>query len=113
MLKIRELRKTSGMTMKELGSIVGVSEGAISHYETGRREPDPDMLGRIANALNVSVDYLMGRDDETESPTTQKIDLMFRSDIQNYLDRLNAKNRALLEEMARKLFELQQQEEKK
>ena len=113
MLKIRELRRSLGMTMKELGSIVGVSEGAISHYETGRREPDHDMLRRIANALNVSVDFLMGRDEPKAPATSPKVDIMVRSDIPNYLEKLNPKNRALLEEMARKLFELQQQEEKK
>lgn len=54
------------MTMKELATIVGVTEAAISHYETGRREPDPDMLSRIATALNVSVDFLIGRDEKEE-----------------------------------------------
>lgn len=113
MLRIRELRRSLGLTMKELGSIVGVSEGAISHYETGRREPDHDMLGRIANALNVSVDFLMGRDEPKAPAPAPKIDIMVRSDIPNYLDKLSPKNRALLEEMARKLLELQQQEENK
>ena len=60
--KMRIRRRALGLTMKDLAACVGVSEAAISHYETGRREPDPDMLGRIANALGVTVDYLLGRD---------------------------------------------------
>lgn len=71
MNRIRERRKALDMTMKQLASVVGVSEGAISHYETGRREPDPYMLGRIANALNVSVDYILGR-DEREASSSKK-----------------------------------------
>ena len=63
MNNIRTQRRALNMTMKELAAIVGVTEAAISHYETGRREPDPNMLGRIANALHVTVDYLLGRDD--------------------------------------------------
>jgi transcriptional regulator with XRE-family HTH domain len=55
--------------MKQLAATVGVTEAAISHYETGRREPDPDMLGRIANALGVTVDYLLGR----ETPPTHDL----------------------------------------
>ena len=62
MIRIREKRRAMGMTMKELGRLVGVSEGAISHYETGRREPDPEMLKRIADVLGVTTDYLIGRD---------------------------------------------------
>lgn len=71
MNRIRERRKALDMTLKQLASVVGVSEGAISHYETGRREPDPDMLGRIANALNVSVDYILGRDERVASSFKQ------------------------------------------
>lgn len=63
MNNIRTRRRALNMTMKQLASVVGVTEAAISHYETGRREPDPDMLGRIANALNVTVDYLLGREE--------------------------------------------------
>lgn len=62
MIRIREKRRAMGMTMKELGRLVGVSEGAISHYETGRREPDPEMLKRIADVFGVTTDYLIGRD---------------------------------------------------
>lgn len=63
MYNIRVKRRALGLTMKQLAALVGVTEAAISHYETGRREPDPDMLGRIANALGVTVDYLLGRED--------------------------------------------------
>lgn len=68
MNNIRTKRRLLNMTMKQLAAKVGVTEAAISHYETGRREPDPDMLGRIANALGVSVDYLLGR-ESPEQPT--------------------------------------------
>ena len=39
MLKLREYRKKSGLTMKRLGELVGASETSISQYETGRVEP--------------------------------------------------------------------------
>ena len=63
MNNIRTRRRILGLTMKQLANIVGVTEAAISHYETGRREPDNDMLLRIANALGVTVDYLIGHED--------------------------------------------------
>lgn len=64
MNNIRTRRRALGLTMKQLASAVGVSEAAISHYEVGRREPDPDMLNRIANTLGVTVDYLLGREEK-------------------------------------------------
>lgn len=63
MNNIRIRRRALGLTMKQLASIVGVTEAAISHYETGRREPDNDMLLSIANALGVTVDYLIAHEE--------------------------------------------------
>lgn len=57
---IRELRKEKNITMKHLGEIIGVSESAISQYETGKRQPDNDTLIKLSNVFNVSVDRLLG-----------------------------------------------------
>ena len=61
MNRMREIRKEQHLTMKELGSKVGMSESTISLYETGKHEPDLKTLNRIADALGVSVDELLGR----------------------------------------------------
>ena len=62
MNNMRMLRKEKGMTMKELGKIVGVSESAISMYETGKHEPDILTMQRIADVLGVTLDHLLGRE---------------------------------------------------
>lgn len=64
MNNIRELRKNKNLTMKELGAILGVSESTISLYETGKRQPDYDILCNIADYFDTSVDYLLGRTDD-------------------------------------------------
>ena len=56
---LRELRKQRGLTMKELGEKIGVSESTISLYETGRRSPSYEILLKIAEYFGVSVDYLL------------------------------------------------------
>lgn len=63
-MRIRELRKAKKVTMKDLGNIIGVAESTMSLYETGKRKPDPETLSRLADYFNVSVDYLLGRDEE-------------------------------------------------
>lgn len=66
---IRIARKKRGLTMKALGKMVGLSEGAISQYETGKRQPPYDTLFDIAKVLNVSVNYLLtGEEDREEAP---------------------------------------------
>lgn len=52
--------------MKQLGTMVGASEASISQYETGKHQPDNDMMLKIADALGVSLDYLMGRSEPQE-----------------------------------------------
>ena len=60
---LRTARKAKGLTMKELGEKVGVSESAISQYETGKREADFATLLKIGEVLDCSIDYLIREED--------------------------------------------------
>ena len=40
MVMIKEIRKSRGLTAKELGKLVGKAESTINLYENGKREPD-------------------------------------------------------------------------
>lgn len=75
MLKIRQLRKEAGMTMKQLGALVGASEVSISLYERGMVEPDLEMIGKIADVFGVTVDGLIGRDQERATDQQVRIAL--------------------------------------
>ena len=63
MVKLRELRKQRGYTQQELADIVGVSNVSLSNYERGTQMPDVLTLTKIANALGVSTDTLLGLND--------------------------------------------------
>ena len=69
MNRIRDARKAKGLTMKVLGQRIGVAESTVSMYENGKREPDHATLIKIANTLEVSVDYLLC---QTEEPQEKK-----------------------------------------
>lgn len=102
MNNIRTRRRILGLTMKQLATIVGVTEAAISHYETGRREPDNDMLLRIANALGVTVDYLIGHEDSPASVTAQE-----KSPANDPMtEQIMAKARTMNEEELRQLLRI-------
>ena len=71
MNRIRELRKNRKLTMKSLGKILEVSEAAISHYETNKRQPDQNTLIKLAEYFGVTVDYILGREpSETDKKIT-------------------------------------------
>jgi transcriptional regulator with XRE-family HTH domain len=61
--RLRQLRFLRKLTQAEVGEAVGVVGNSISNYEQGRSVPDADMLSRLADFFQVSVDYLLGRTD--------------------------------------------------
>jgi transcriptional regulator with XRE-family HTH domain len=63
--RLRSLRKKSGLTMKELGSKFNLAESTISGYENGTRKPDTDIMEKIADFFEVTVDFLLGRSEES------------------------------------------------
>lgn len=71
MLMLRSARKAKGLTMKELGAMVGVSESAMSQYETGKREMDFETLLKIGEILDCSTDYLLRGEDKKRSLLTE------------------------------------------
>ena len=56
-------RVAKGMSQRDLGKLVGVHPNTISTYEMGAHEPTVHVLARICDALKVSADELLGRDD--------------------------------------------------
>lgn len=60
--RVKELRKEAGWTQGELAEKVGTDARQVSRYENGRITPSLEVLARIAEALNVSLDYLVFED---------------------------------------------------
>jgi transcriptional regulator with XRE-family HTH domain len=63
MERLKQLRKSKGLSLKKLGTILGVSESTVSLYESGHREPDFRTLKNMADYFNVTTDYLLERTD--------------------------------------------------
>ena len=69
--RIRERRKLLNLTQKELGAKLLLSEFNISKYERNYSNPDIDTLKKLSDALECSVDYLVGK---TDNPNVQVIE---------------------------------------
>lgn len=68
--RLREMRMKRGFTQQNMADNIGVALRSYQCYETGTRNPSFDLLIQIADALNVSTDYLLGRDDYLKSLAT-------------------------------------------
>lgn len=67
MEKLKELRKTKGKTQKQLSEFLGISQQAYATYELSTRTPPIDIIEKLADYFEVSIDYLLGRTDESEN----------------------------------------------
>lgn len=76
--RLKQLRKSFGITQTEFAKEFNISQGTIGMWETGQRTPDIEMLSKIARRFNVSIDYLLGETDETKkSPSVSDEDIKF------------------------------------
>lgn len=66
--RIRALRKQRNMSQDELAELASLNRVTIAKYESGRVEPGVNALARIADALEVSADVLLGRAEEPAEP---------------------------------------------
>ena len=60
--KLKTLRSQQGLTTRQLAEHLGTTNSQISRIENGLRQPSADLLVKIADFFNVSLDQLM-RDD--------------------------------------------------
>lgn len=64
--RLEEARVTANTTINELCELVGISRSTYCNYRDGRREPNLQILAKLANALDCSIDFLLNEDaDET------------------------------------------------
>ena len=84
MENLKILRKKTNLTQKEVADAVGITFQTYSYYETGRTNPTPEMLCKLADFFGVTVDELLGRTaqlfDDARVPKTE---------VQELFDRLN------------------------
>jgi len=65
--RIKNLRVNLKMTQTQLAKNAGLTSAAISQFEAGTRKPSFDALSKLANAFNVSTDFLLGKKEEEQN----------------------------------------------
>ena len=64
--RIRAMREDKDLTQADLGECLNISEKSYQYYENGKRGIPTEVLIKIAQFHNVSIDYLVGRTDNPE-----------------------------------------------
>ncbi len=60
--RLKLIRKAQKLTQERLAEKAGITRSMVARYETGQVTPSIEVLLSLANALNVTTDYLLGRD---------------------------------------------------
>lgn len=94
--RLRTARGIRDLSQEELAKRAGLQASAVSHFETGARKPSFDNLRRLADALDVTTDYLLGRVNDPK-------DLAGADTLHRHLDRLTSADREIAEDFLKLL----------
>lgn len=98
--RIARLRKNKNLSQADLAKIINIGTSTLGMYETGKREPNNEMLSRIADYFNVTTDYLLGRaESNNDELAWQDLGMAYGGRIP---DELKDMYRAIAEEYVKK-----------
>lgn len=58
---LKQLRAENRLSQKDIADYLGITRQAVASYELAKREPDYEVLKKLADYFDVSIDYLLGR----------------------------------------------------
>ena len=64
--RLKSLRTANGYTQKQIADYLGIQSVSVQRFEYGDRRPSLDILIKLAEFFNVSIDYLVGLSDNPE-----------------------------------------------
>jgi transcriptional regulator with XRE-family HTH domain len=94
--RLFKTRIARGYTQLELGKRIGISKRMVAHYESDSATPDIDILTKFADALNVTVSYILG--ESTQKKIDTDISPVLRRHLE-MLQRLPAKEQKTIMDM--------------
>lgn len=103
--RIKKLRVSRGITQRELAKQIGVTQPALSNYESGRT-PNIDVAQKISNFFNVSIDYLIG-ESNIKKPYSKwsKADFLYSEYLRSSV-KLETEYKAYLSEFSNKIKDI-------
>lgn len=115
--RIKELRKSLGLTQQEFSDRIGVKRNTIAQYESGRNAPIDAVINLICREFNVNEEWLRTGDGEMFKPKSRNEELFefvtktvgeptgIQAKLLTVMSRLDENQWQLLDDMARQLME--------
>lgn len=107
--KLCECRNKRGLSQTAVAKMLNITRQAYNHYETGQRQPTQEVLVKLADIFEVSVDYLLGRTDTVSDDITFDD---FTYALHNETQELSEADKQMLLEMAKMLKKRTEEKEK-
>ena len=63
MIGLKNIRKKRNLNQQKVAMDLNISREALSHYENGKRQPSIEMLRKLSQYFNVSIDYLINGEE--------------------------------------------------
>lgn len=101
--RIRALRKERGLNQDQLAELASLNRVTVAKYEAGRVEPGAQALARIADALEVSTDALLGRSEEIPKAVSRPATVEARI-VSGGMDKLPKEQREQILNVVRAMF---------
>lgn len=64
--RVRQLRQSVGLSLQDVANFIGTQKSSLGNIERGDKSPSIDMILNLANYFFVSIDYLLGRNDDPQ-----------------------------------------------
>ncbi|MEM9547713.1 MAG: helix-turn-helix transcriptional regulator [Bacteroidota bacterium] len=82
--RLTAVRKRKKLSQADIGKLIGINGDAYGRYERNEVKPTIEMATKIANALEVSLDYLVGKTDlELDTGMPKRIEAVTKMDEKN------------------------------
>ena len=86
MENLKKARKNKNYTQDKLAKLLGVSRSTVAMWESGSSQPDNRLLSVLADTLDVSVDYLLGREKTSLDEQLEGVDFALSGEIRDLND---------------------------
>lgn len=99
-IRLKELREEKGLNMREAARQLGLAPSTYYNYEIGAREPNSEMLVKLANFYGCSIDYMIGNEVKYKSEADEMADrIKHRPDLQNIVRLLSDASQSQIEKV--------------
>ncbi len=88
-------RKKKGISLSKLAAKIGIAKSSLSRYEHRQREFPVNLAGKFADALGISVVYLLGISDDYElTSMIANLDSNQKNQVKQYIEQISSQKQA-------------------